>query len=234
MIRTVLIFVYITLVLLVSGLAKADGLAQVQRVELDKSNYMLHVGGAFMNGCQSAPKPVVLKIESNESGPEFGKVVRLGIQTEKLGQFCSQAITGKFDLVFDVRALNLPEQENLVLIFENMAAVSFVPVTVRIDRPARSLQFSSVEVTGQLVEMPTVGFSQEPVVAVVGKDGTVTQVKALVDLSDYLNNEVMVGGIPLGAVVAPELGYVDLGFEDTTGPQPEKVFAMEISLTPSK
>lgn len=228
MVRTVLIFVYITLVLLVSGLAKAGELAQVQRVELDQSNYMLHIGGAFTDSCQTAPKPVVLKVEATETG----KNVHLGVKTEKLvNESCAEAVTGKYDLVLDVRALDLPAQENLVLLFENMVTVSYKPVTVRIDRPARGHQLSSVEVTGQLIEMPTVGFNQEPVVAVVGDDGTVTHVKALVDLSDYLNNEVMVGGIPLGAVVAPELGSVDL--EDTTGPQPEKVFAMEISLTPS-
>ena len=121
----------------------------------------------------------------------------------------------------------------MVLKFKNMAeGTSLEPITARIDRPAHGLQVSPTTVTGQLVEVPSIGMNSEPVFVVIGDDGVVTQVQTLIDLSFYLNNNVHVGGILLGHDVSPELGSIDLGFEDFSSQKLEKVFATEISFTP--
>ena len=230
MIRTVLIFVYITLVLLVSGLARAADFAQIDNVAFDPRSSMLHVTGSFTNSCQSSPKPVV----ASQVQEETQTVAYIGVQVEEsVGKMCMQIISGKYDLLIDIRSLGLPAQQDLVLKFKNLAeGISLDPIATRIDRPARRTQPAATTVSGQLVELSAIGMPQEPVYVVVGENGSATQVQSVIDLSNYVNNNVRVGGIVLSNFVSPGVDKVDLGFEDSTSQKLEKVFAMEISLAP--
>jgi hypothetical protein len=230
MIRTVLIFVYITLVLLVSGLARAADFAQVDEVTFDQKTSMLHVSGEFTNSCQHSPAPVVVSITDDQNA----KVVLLGVQVKQpVDQMCLQVLSGRYDLLFDIRALNLPVQTDLVLKFVNKAeGISLDTINTRIDRPAHGQQISATSLSGQLVEVPTFGFNSEPMFVVIGLNGVATEVHTLIDLSDYLNKDVHVGGFSLSNMVAPGVENTDLEYKNSTGQKLEKVFATEISLTP--
>jgi hypothetical protein len=230
-IRTVLIFVYITLVLLISGLARAADFAQVDKVEFDAQSSMLHVSGQFMNSCQHDPEAVV--IATADAGDL--KNVLLGVQVKSaFDQMCAQVIDHRYDLVLDVRSLELPAQQNLVLKFANVAeGHSLDTITTRIDRPANGLQGTVKSVSGQLVEVPSIGFNNEPMYVVIGSNSTATEVQSPIDLSAYLNRTVHISGIALSQTVAPAIDNNDLDYRNSTSQKLEKVFATEISLTPS-
>ncbi len=234
MIRTFLIFVYITLVLLVSGLARASEFAHVDKVAYDAQTSMLHVSGEFMNSCQHSPTPVVVSISDSINEENGAKTVLLGVEVEEpINHMCLQVLSGRYDLLFDIRALDLPVQQELVLKFVNKAEGSSLDtINTRIDRPAHGLQVSATSLSGQLVELPSFGFNKEPMYVVVGKNGAVIEVHTLIDLSVYLNKDVRVGGFSLSNAIAPEIETIDLDYKNSTGQKLEKVFATEISLTP--
>lgn len=229
MIRSILIFVYIAVVLLVSGLAQAAGYAQINEAKFDQGSYLLHLQGAFLNSCQHAPRPEVVDTIASD-GTEM---VVIGVRVETTdGIVCTQQLNGRYDLVFDIRALRLKANRDLVVKFKNFGRAAIAPMTVRIEHENLGLQFASMRAAGLLLEVPKQGFAGDANYALVVEDGTTIFVQSLLDLGAYVNRQVRLAGIPLSHHVATELGAIDLSFYEKTGEQPEKVLATEVSLTP--
>ncbi len=210
MIRAVLIFTYILVVLLISGLARAE-YAPVTKVEFNQSNFLLHIQGVFANSCQHHPQAKVVDVVHEQQADS----VYIAVVTDQPAhQMCGQIVNGKYDLVMDVRSLNLPVGKKILLRFkgsENDSRTNFETV---IANDSVTPSAASFEKEGELVETHLLGFGdKQPGYALVSADGSAVAIKTLVDLSGYVHQRVLISGLPLNMVVNPVSDTTDLNYE---------------------
>ncbi len=146
-IKRIVIIAYVMTVLLIAGFARAadhEAMA-VTKVEVDEANQVILVEGFRNNGCQRYVRPVLVNVDRR-----LRKVVmKIAAQVET-SQICSQQVEGHFQLLVSVPNLKLDANVPYELEFLNSQGVT--PVEVTYNGEAQVSSFSSVEMTGILIQ----------------------------------------------------------------------------------
>jgi hypothetical protein len=216
MLRNVAITVYIFIILIISGFAKAST-PIVTKLEYNESMNKITVAGYALDTCKHA---YVARAEL-VAGPE--KLAYLNIESLDPEQICGMGAAReyKFELIFDVRTLGLPQGEYTVKLSNKSTASSELNVLVPGD-------LISLPEPSQIIDGTLVAFANGQF-AIVKSETEFTMVKSKIDLSQYAGQYVSASGYELQFSVQPIDIVSQNPFEQIGSEKPVAFFVLGIS-----
>ena len=195
---------------LLSSVSQAEGLAPlpVESFSVEPQAYLLHVNGKFNNLCQRQPQVVVDKVsEQNGETVATLSVVAKNASKPHIG-ICGQQLWGAYDLIVDVRTLNLPLNKDVRVEFaEGSQLGSYV---VNLPQHLSGFKNPSVEKVGMLVLLSanskTVGEHRYGLFVPNeggGDTGVTYPIRTVIDLDQYEKQLVYVNGFEAGNIAEP-------------------------------
>ena len=179
--KTWIIGFYIAAVLLIAGFSRAQALP-VDRVFLDESHYMLMIGGRFSNTCEQMPR---IEISKPWWQASMKSVTVRVVPSVEVGIDCREDNSRTFDLVVDLRELPLPVNSPALISVLGQEAGVFSMHRVELKSSMNKTFEDKVEHTGTLVEKDLLQLA----------DGSLVNLKSVIDLEPYLGRAVQVRGI---------------------------------------
>ncbi|MEQ1877185.1 MAG: hypothetical protein ABL958_11095, partial [Bdellovibrionia bacterium] len=186
--KRIVIVAYVLTVLMIAGLARASETVAmaVTNVEVDTGSQAILVEGYRSNACQRRPKPEVVSMDSRSRRI----VMKIAAQESDFG-YCTQAVSGHYQVVVAIPNLKLPE--NVPFLVEFVNAQGIAPVEVTNLGMAEGFPFSTLDLTGIVIQEDN-GF------LVQTRVGAFKVQQSLIDLMQYVGEVVDVSGheIPFG------------------------------------
>ena len=177
----ILIFIYVALVLMLSGLAKA---AIVNKVDLDHGTGILLAHGVLSTPCQNHPFVVVNYIN------EKSAVVELDVNSVHSQKICVDVLGEKFDVAMDLKELPLFEGRTYTVKFKTATSdiKDIQYKAVKVDESIKLFRINKQNFKGLLVYLADSGF------ALSNGNQRVPVVSPQIDLALFQDNQVWLSG----------------------------------------
>jgi hypothetical protein len=199
--KRIIILAYVLSVLMIAGLTQASETASmaVTKVQADIGNQTILVEGYRSDACQKSPRPEVVTID------RANHTVVMRVVSKGTGfQFCTQQISGRYEIILSIASLKLPENVPFTLHFQNSQGA--LPIEIVSTGMMDGFPFSSVDLTGILIQEGD-NFSIQT------RSENLKVVPSSLDLSRFAGEIVEVSGhkVEFGLMPVDELNTNDNG-----------------------
>ncbi len=183
MARRILVFIYIALVLVLSGLAKANA-AIVNKVEINQITGILTAHGVLSTPCQNHPYVVIEKID------ETTGIIELDVNSVNSHKICVDVLGERFDIALDLKELPLIEGRTYIIGFKTTSdeLKNLKYKAVKVDESVKIFRVNKQNFKGLLVHLEESGF------ALSDGNQRVPVVSPQINLALFQDNQVWLSG----------------------------------------